>query len=345
MPRMGLDISSHSVRFMEMQRTKNGLRPGRYGERKIPEGASYSEEVQTNKELKEALISLKQEYKLKFVNVSLPEEKAYLFQTALPALNESDIRGSIELSLEENVPISGAEAVFDYSVIEEVSSKENAKTEKGIAVSVIPRKVVEGFSELFGSLGLVPLSFELAAEAIARAIVPRGDGKTYMIVNLGEKKTGIYVVCKGIVFFTTTLSFGGEALTSGIEKLFNVSNEEAIKIKKGKDFIKTKENMKLFFSLLNPISSLRDEINRLYIYWNTHKNQKGEENPPIQKIILCGADSNLHGFDEYLAITLKIECEVANVWTNLFSFEEYIPELSFADSLNYPTAIGLAMVS
>ena len=147
----------------------------------------------------------------------------------------------------------------------------------------------------------------------------------------------------GVVYFTTTLSFGGETLTAGIVKIFNVRDDEAIKIKREKDFMKDKKNMELFFSNLNPVSALKDEINKLYVYWNTHKNQRGETNIPITKIILCGADSNLHGFDEYIELSLKIKTEVANVWINLFSFDDYIPELSFSDSLNYPSVIGLSL--
>lgn len=338
MARMALDISSNSVRFMELVKSKEGLRPGSFGKIKITEGVGYSENVQTKTELKDVLSKLKKEYKLKFVDVSLPEEKAYLFQTTLPQMNEEEIRGNIELQLEENVPLMGNEAVFDYSVI-----NHEAGGNIFVAVSVFPKKAVESYSKLFESVGLVPVTFQLAAEAVARAVIKKGDPGTYMIVNLGEKKTGIYIVNNGIVYFTTTISFGGETLTSGIMKLFNVTKEDAVKIKKEKNFMKEKENVKMFFSSVNPISILKDEIKRLCIYWDTHKNLKKENNQQIKKIILCGEDSNLHGFDEYLTLNLKIETEVANVWANLFSLDDYVPELSFDDSLDYPTVIGLSL--
>jgi len=344
MPAVGLDISSNSIRFMEMLRTSSGLRPGRYGEKSIPEGVGYSEDVHNNKSLKKTLKELASEYDLKFVNVSLPEEKAYIFQTSFPKVEAKELRDAIELGLEENVPLSGAEAMFDFTVIDKV--KNDGKT--NVSVSVLPRAIAESFATLLDGTGLFPLSFQLAAEAVARSVVKKGDKLTVMIVNMGEKKTGIYIVRSGIVHFTTTLNFGGEEMTSAIEKLFGVSKEEAVRMKREKNIMKRKQNMELFLSLVNPISALKDEISRLYAYWNSHMAASGEgankdQSAEIDKILLCGLDANLSGLDEYLALTLKTECSVANVWENIFSFDDYIPKIEYEDSLNYPTAIGLSL--
>lgn len=63
----------------------------------------------------------------------------------------------------------------------------------------------------------------------------------------------------------------------------------------------------------------------------------------IKEIILCGGDANLIGLTEYLNSTLKIPVKTANVWLNVFSFEKYIPEIEFNESLKFATAIGLAL--
>ena len=63
----------------------------------------------------------------------------------------------------------------------------------------------------------------------------------------------------------------------------------------------------------------------------------------IKEIILCGGDANLAGLTEYLTLTLKIPVKLANVWLNVFSFEEYVPEIEFNKSLKFATAVGLAL--
>jgi hypothetical protein len=59
--------------------------------------------------------------------------------------------------------------------------------------------------------------------------------------------------------------------------------------------------------------------------------------------VLCGRDAGLVGFEEYLSFPLKIPVEVANVWQNVFSYNDYVPPISFLDSLDYASAVGLAL--
>ena len=65
----------------------------------------------------------------------------------------------------------------------------------------------------------------------------------------------------------------------------------------------------------------------------------------IEKIYLCGGDSNLAGFVEYLStgLGISVKIEIANVFVNVNSLNTYVPEINFSDSLSYATAIGLAL--
>ena len=103
------------------------------------------------------------------------------------------------------------------------------------------------------------------------------------------------------------------------------------------------DNKEIFAVLLNSVSILRDEIVKHFLYWHTHKDEEGRNNPPIKKIIFCGGDSNLIGLTEYISISMKSPVEVANVWTNILNTENYIPEMSLGQSLSFTTALGLAL--
>ena len=95
------------------------------------------------------------------------------------------------------------------------------------------------------------------------------------------------------------------------------------------------------------ISAVRDELERYVSFWATHAPglHGGEKYGPIKKIFLCGGDSNLLGLSEYLSHNIHIPVEHANVWTNLVSFDEYIPDITFHESLMYGSAIGAALRS
>ena len=342
MPSVGLDLSDRSVRFLELIPEENGFVVGKYGERVIPEGVMTVGEISNREKLKEILVGLRKDYDLHFIRVGLPEEKAYLFKTEVPSGTPEEVYTNLESQLEENVPISPAEAVFDYDHIKTESPSANHLS---VSVSVIPQKIVNDFSSIFIEAGLAPLSFEIEAQAIARSVVATGDYGTYMIVDFGKTHTGLSVKSEGVIRYTSTIEIGGLALTKALEKAFNLSTEEAEKKKKEKGLDKAAENRAVFDSLLTAMGAWRDEINKHFMYWHTtSKDQKkAAVEQPIQKIILCGGDANLAGLCEYLSSTMKVKVELANVWENVFQFEKHIPTIRANDSLRYATAIGLAL--
>ncbi|MEI7765526.1 MAG: pilus assembly protein PilM [bacterium] len=336
MPSFGLDISDESIKFVELIPVNKTIKLGRYGERKIPLGIIESGKIKDLKKMEEILTSLKKEEKIKSVRVSLPEEQVYLYEFRLEKMELENIRDSIELSLEEYIPLSAEDAVFDYEILNE--------DERGfdIQVSAIPGNIIDDYLSVFKKSSIQVKSFELEAQAISRAVVKKDDKDTYMIVDFGQKRTGIFVVSKGTVMFTSTLDVGGLLLTNMIQKSFKISFDEAEKMKRKYGLERNAENKELFSVILNSISILHDEIMKHFVYWHTHK-EGDKEHPPIRKIILCGGDSNLIGLREYLSVSTKNPIEIANVWTNIINTEKYVPEINFEKSLTYAAALGLAL--
>jgi type IV pilus assembly protein PilM len=336
-PSFGLDISDESVKFIEFLETRKGIRIGHFGERAIPPGVIESGKIAEAKRLKEILLRLRKEENINLVRASLPEEQIYLFRLKLPKEGAKNIREMIELSLEEHVPVPPAEVVFDYELFQEDEQYFD------VEVAAVPKAIIETYLSIFTNCGFVVPSFELEAQALARAVIKNGDKDVYMIVDCGKKRTGISIVDHGVVALTSTVDMGGVMLTKLIEKNFKVSFEEAEKMKIKYGLTRNTENQEVFSTLLNGVSIIRDEVDKHFIYWHTHKDEDGKDRPPVKKIILCGGDSNLIGFAEYLSISMRQNVELANVWLNVASPGDYIPEMSFESSLSYATAIGLAL--
>ncbi|MBI5139778.1 pilus assembly protein PilM [Candidatus Nomurabacteria bacterium] len=336
-PSFGLDISDESLKFAELIPAKDGIRIGKYGERKIPTGIIESGKIKDPIRLEQILLSLRKEEGIRFVRVSLPEEQVYLFKFKLGKEGLVNIREAIELSFEDHVPIKAEDAVFDYQIISE--DDENLELEIG----AIPKDIVENYMMVFRSALMSVQSLELEAQAISRAVVKKGDLETYMIVDFGQTRTGIFIISRGVAVFTSTLEFGGMVLTQMIQKNFGITFEEAEKMKRDFGLERNSENREIFSVLLNTVSVLRDEINRHFLYWHTHKDEEGRDRPRIKKIILCGGDSNLVGLPEYLSVSIKNKVEMADIWTNINNTEEKIPEITFDRALTYAAALGLAL--
>ncbi len=337
MPAVGIDISDRSIKYARLVPAGEGYNLGDFGSVPLAPGIVEAGRIISPEMLEAALGNLRRDHDISFVRAALPEEQMYFFRMTIPTGPRDVLRDTIELSLEEHVPIAGPDAVFDFEVV----SSTDADVE--VAVTAAPRSIVESYSDTFSRAGLTLLSLELEAEAIARTVIHNEDTFAHLIVDFGETRTGIAISYKGEVYFTSTIAIGGRMLTETLAKHFSVSMEEAEKMKHDFGLDRNAEHQDLFALLLNNVAVLRDEINKHFIYWHTHPDENGNARPTIEEIVLVGGGSNLAGLPDYLSASLRVKTSVANIWTNVTMPVGGVPELSRSESVGYATAVGLSL--
>lgn len=335
-PAVGLDFSDATMRFVRLVEGRHGLMPAAYAEMTIPEGCMHSGRVINERAFTAFLSEVRKKYALDYVRVSVPESQVYSFTLSIDGAAKDDLRSAIELVLEENIPLRATETVFDYEVL--------TQTETLIVVQVmaVSEAITQSYFDCFNNAGLIPVSFELDGQAIARAVLKEGVRESAMIVDFGAHRSSITIVTNGIAVYTSTLDFGGKALIESLSKELSVSIAEAERLMREFGLSTMGEHKEIFSSLIGGISILKDEINRRYMYWHERKDQYGMF-PAIKTIYLCGGNSNIGGIAEYLSLMLKLTVVQANPWINCMSFADAIPELPKEHSMSYVTAIGLAL--
>lgn len=332
----GFDFSDNRARLVCLKETKKGIEVSHFDQRAIPKDVVHMGRIEKEDVLVGILKEMRKTSPVSFLRVTIPESQGYSFIIHIQATSHKEVRSSIELVLEENIPLSIADSIFDYTILSQAMGKIT------VQVVAISRVLQESYYRVVSDAGFIPVGFELEGHAIARALVPNTDMDSYMIVDLGQSKTGVIVVANKQILFTATIDFGGEQLTMMIMKALSISYEEAEQVKKTHGFSFGGEDDKVYESMIGTLATLRDEINNHYVYWNDKKNQLTPVSP-IKKIILCGGGSNLINIDEYLKAGLRIPVVKANPWVNMFSFEDIVPVISREDALGYTTAIGITL--
>ncbi len=334
MPSVGLDISDEVVRFVSLTRRHGYFEPGQFGSKEIPKDVIEEGYIKDKPGLTKILTALRSENNLRFVRASLPEDKAYLFKVQIPVMDEDDIRSAVQFKIEENAPVPIVNAVFDYRLIHHPKPGD---THLDVAVTVLHSKVVDSYLSVMKDAGLVPLKLRIESQAIAHAVVPYGDPKTYLIVAVRETKTVVTIKSSEVIQYSSTIPVGGESIRKSIEKNFAVNESEARNIEQGKVI---KDSNEMFQTLVNAASVLRDEIQKLLTYWESHSDQ--DSTRTVQGIILTGSDV-LIGLDKYLAASFTVPVSIANAWVNILSPEEHLPPINERDSLDFIPALGLAL--
>lgn len=336
LPAVGLDFSDVTLRFVSLKATSKGLIPHTFAQVPIPEGIIKAGRVLETEKLILFLKEVQKKYKLKYVRVSIPESQVYSFTTTLSDDQAKNLRGAIELALEDNIPLKSIETVFDYHVLY------RGQGTLTIQVVAVPETVAQGYFDSFISAGMVPLSFELEGQAIARAVLDKKETSSFMIVDFGANRTGISIVNNAIPITSTTIEIGGKMLTQILAQKKGISVEEAERLKKTHGLIPTADTQDVAVILKEILRPLQEEINRRFVYWSDQRASK-KEFPPIEKIYICGGHSNLLGLKEHLSESFHVPVAQANPWVNCFSLDTVIPSMSKEISMSYVTAIGLAL--
>ena len=338
MPNLGVDISDASLKYIQFKRDGHQLALTQWGDVPIPPETVKRGDLINAKALEGVLKELKKKVGVPYVRISLPEERAYLFETTIPkATAAKDVHNALEFRLEENVPISPRDALFDYTIV----SVNTELQELRVSVAVYARDTIVGYYEACRGAGLVPLSFEVESQAIARAVMPKGGSETYMIVDFGQTRTGVGIVHKGSLMFTSTIDIGGAQMSDALRHILGDKDEsELTRIKNEQGLLRSSDS-EAHAALLVPIMALKDELNMRINYWNLRGENIHER--AIQKVVLCGGSVNLAGLPEFLTEELEISTERALVWQSAFSVHEVVPPITRRYSYGYATAIGLAL--
>jgi len=336
----GIDIRNQSIRYMEFADTKKNSPIKNFGQVLLLPNTIKDGEIINKSALVKALSEVKMKISSDFVRISIPEEKTYIFDTQIPISKGSNIRESIEFKLEENVPLKTDEVFFEYDVIKK--EERNGTGNMLLSVSAIPKKTIENFSEACILAGLTPISFEMESRMMAQSVIPKGDMRNFLIINIKEDSTLLSLVVSGVVRFTSTTLIGDMTIKENLSK----TNPSLSSGKIPDVFLSsnTSVDKELLYSLANVFSAIRDEITKFNEYLLSKSEGKGILLPKaVDEIILCGRSSALSGFAGYINKNTDAKVTLANVWTNVFNVNDRLPRITFQDSLDFPTAIGLAI--
>lgn len=304
MKHAGLDISDDAIRCLEYSGHHfPNLKISRHSSVAIPDKVVGGGEINDEKAFDALLDKFDKENNLSYVKVSIPEEKAYLFQTDVMGKDPLSIAQNVEFKLEENVPLSVSDAVFYFDILPMSVTGGALRA----SVSVVPRVYVEKIIAKLNNCGMVPVAFEVVPKSIAKAIIPANSTSTIMIIHVMNNKTGVYIVAGGVVCFTSTVAWGGRPPATGA---------------------------------MPNIDILTKEIGRIATYWVSHGIASSEIK---QILLVGGDAPKYQNEIKEAAAGFGLTVGIGNAWSNSFSLDHYIPAISREESLDYAVVAGLAM--
>src|SRR3989344_9535402 len=253
LPIYAFELSDKSYKYLRLKEVRSGVVVDDFGEGEIATGVIERGEIKKKEVLAALLKELFAKKNIKFVAISLPEEKGFLRNVKLKGLKEEEIRSSLELQLEEHIPLPPEEVIFDYAIV----GKE--KEHFDVVINAFPRIIVESYLDVFAAAGATPALVESELAAMVEAVLPKNFVASAMIIDWGKTRTSFAIAKNRILRFASTVPIGGKALDEAIAKNLKVSikDAEALKIKHG--FSQTPEAVPSFQAIVPIVTALREE--------------------------------------------------------------------------------------
>jgi type IV pilus assembly protein PilM len=340
-PLIGVDISSSSVKLVELSLAPTGYIVERYAIEALPKDAVSDGNINNLDALAETLQRAWKHLgtKIKNVSVALPAAAVITKKILLPAgMSDEDLEYQVESEANQYIPFALEEVNLDFQVLGPAPGNAD---EVEVLLAASRKANVEDRVAAAQAAGLnvtvvdvEPYAAETAFSQI-RAQLPDGaEDRCVALIDIGATVMNVNVLRNGQSIYTRDQQIGGEQLTQQIQSHFGLSAEQAEAAKRSGGLPDNYEN-----DVLTPFrESLVMEIARALQFFFT-SSQYNE----IDYIVLAGGSAVLPGLDDAVATRTQVSTMVANPFA-LMTLSSRIKNRQLqADAPALIVACGLAM--
>lgn len=350
MKSIGIDIGSHSIKLVEVVTTNKGFIVSRAQERFLSLKTNQDPEIEVIEILND-LVG-KEDPTTTMICAALPQERVILRHKIFPFKDRFKIAKSLPFELEEEIPMSAEQTIFDAKTIRyvgdtsEVIAAAVTKTQIGSFVSKLqdagakPNLVTaEGlaFSNVFEAWSEAPPQLPPVVDISEETIIPKG---LKVILNIGFQKTLVLAFERDRLIGVRTILWGGKQIADAIAKKYELPFYEAKKEMELKGFIlPSKSNAsfdaKIFSDTIS--KSVRELVRDLQL---TFLELKTEFKCEIDQLFLTGGVSPLRGLGAFLTIQLDIPVNPIGIYSKF-------PQIAY-NTTDFPeqrfgVALGIAI--
>jgi len=340
-PMIGLDISSTSVKLLELGRVGERYRVESYAVVPLPPNAVEEKNLVDVEAVGAAISRAVRRAGTRTKNaVAAVAGSAVITKIiSMPAsLSDQDMADQLTLEADQYIPYPLEEINMDFEVI---GPSENNEEMVDVLLAASRSENVDvrvAACELAGLTAKVidveAFAMETAFTLLEQQLPDNGIGKTIAIVDIGATMTTLSVSHDFNVIYTREQVFGGKQLTQEIQNRYGLSYEEAGLAKKQGGLPDDYET-----EILQPFKeSLVQQVSRsLQFFFSS------SQHATVDHIVLAGGCASLPGIEEMVEDKMGITTSVANPFANMSLASRIKADAIYTDAPSLMIACGLAM--
>jgi len=341
-PVIGLDISSTSVKLLELSRHGDRYRVETYAVKPLPPNAVVEKNINDQEAVAEVIKAMikQSKTKLKYAAVAVAGSAVITKMIDLPAgLTDDAMETQISLEADQYIPFPLEEVAIDFEV-QGVSPRNPDQVE--VLLAACRRENVEMRAGVVQLSDLIPEKVDIEAYSMERAFeliseqLEDQEGQVVAIIDIGATMTTLSVLVDGKTVYTREQLFGGKQLTEEIQRRYGLSREEAGLAKKQGGLPDDYET-----EVLGPFQeAVVQQVTRSLQFFFS-----ASQYNDVDYIILAGGVASLEGLVGLIEEKLGTQTVVANPFARM-SVSSRVNAVSLAnDAPSLMIVTGLAMRS
>jgi type IV pilus assembly protein PilM len=343
-PLLGLDITTSSVKLIELSMSGGQYRVESYAAEATPPNSINEKAIVDANAVGEAIKRAvkRSGARAKEAAVAISGDAAITKVIQMPrTLSENELEGQVELQADQYIPFPMEEVSFDFEVI---GPSEKDPDMLDVLLVATRSENVEQRVAACEAAGLTARIVDVEAFALENACrllthqMPDGGlGRVIAVVDFGASSTTFSVLRDLKVIYTRDFAFGGQQLTEEIMRTYGLSMEEAGRAKKEGGLPQNYET-----EVLGPfIDDMCQQVSRSLQFFLA--SGAGREQP--EQILVCGGCANIPGVAEMIQSRVGIESQRGDPLGQMKVSQKARAQAVKKDATALLTACGLALRS
>ncbi|NWK61043.1 pilus assembly protein PilM [Acinetobacter sp. SwsAc3] len=338
---IGVDISSTSVKVLELSVKNNRYWVESYALVPLPEGSVVEKNILNPEAVGDALERAVNLANVQSTDVALAVPTSMVITKIIEMdadMNDDEREIQIRDDAEQYIPFPLDEASLDFEVLPDRLANPNRVNVLLVATRI---ENVEARAEALELGGLTPKIADVESFAIENAFkvfsdtLPMGVN-TVGILDIGHTMTTLSVMKNNKVIYTREQVFGGKQLTQEIQNRYGLSFEEAGRAKKSRT-LPDDYDIEVLEPFLEAV--VQQAARSLQFFFSSSQFNE------IDHILLAGGNANIPGLAKLLQQKLGYRVTIANPFLQMgFSPQIDIKKIE-NDASSLMVACGLALRS
>lgn len=339
---LGLDISSSSVKLVELSKDKSGnLVLERCAIEPLERGWITDGNIEKFDEVADAVRRLvkKSGAKTKNVAMALPPSAVITKKIILPGgLSDIELELQVETEANQYIPFPLEEVSLDFCVMGPSSASVG---DLDVMIAASRREKVQDIQGLAEAAGLKPVIVDvesyasrLATARLIENLPNHGAGNIVALFEVGAMTTSMQVIRDEEVLYDRDQAFGGAQLTQLIVRQYGFSLEEAETKKRSGELPDDYES-----TVLKPfVENMVQEIGRaLQFFFTSTPHNK------VDHILLAGGSAALPGLTQAVTQQTTFACTLLNPFEGMEMGDGVRLKKMTREAPSYLTSCGLAL--